>query len=260
MEETAAIEENRAARRDVPDGAILAAIDMGSNSFHLIVARVEHDEVRPVETLSEKVQLGAGLKHGALDKAAMRRGMDCLSRFKQVLDSVSPLRTRIVGTNALRQASNRRDFTAAAEALLGVPIDVIYGREEARLVYLGVAHTLSDDEHSRLVVDIGGGSTEFIVGQRFEPLRLDSLQMGCVSYARQFFKRGAITPKRYIEFGGAAGGIPHTPPLRRIPLGRLRRLLRHPAGHRVATGQFRLDGSGHYSQRPGRTRKSAPGL
>ncbi len=194
----------RPTEQDIPDGAILAAIDLGSNSFHLIVARVEHNEVRPVETLAEKVQLGAGLKDGVLDKAAIRRGIDCLSRFKQVLDSVSPYRTRIVGTNALRQARNRRDFTSAAEALLGVPIDVIYGREEARLVYLGVAHTLADDEHSRLVVDIGGGSTEFIVGQRFEPQKLESLQMGCVSYTRQFFKRGRITSKRYRRAYDAA--------------------------------------------------------
>ncbi len=192
------------AGQDIPDGAILAAIDLGSNSFHLIVARVEHNEMRPVETLAEKVQLGAGLKDGVLNKAAIRRGIDCLSRFKQVLDSVSPYRTRIVGTNALRQARNRRDFTSAAEALLGVPIDVIYGREEARLVYLGVAHTLADDEHSRLVVDIGGGSTEFIVGQRFEPQKLESLQMGCVSYTRQFLKRGRITPKRYRRAYDAA--------------------------------------------------------
>ncbi len=204
MQDTAATLEDSHAAQDTPDGAILAAIDMGSNSFHLIVAKVEHSEVRPVETLSEKVQLGAGLKNGVLDKAAMRRGMECLSRFKQVLDSVSPFRTRIVGTNALRQARNRRDFTAAAEALLGVPIEVIYGREEARLVYLGVAHTLADDEHSRLVVDIGGGSTEFIVGQRFEPQRLESLQMGCVSYTRQFFRRGKITRKRYQRAYDAA--------------------------------------------------------
>jgi exopolyphosphatase/guanosine-5'-triphosphate,3'-diphosphate pyrophosphatase len=189
---------------EIPDGAVLAAIDLGSNSFHLIITRVEHQEMRPIETLSEKVQLGAGLKRGVLDIAAIRRGMDCLSRFKQVLDSVHPYRTRIVGTNALRQARNRRDFTGAAEALLGIPIDVIYGREEARLVYLGVAHTLADDEHSRLVVDIGGGSTEFVIGQRFEPQKLESLQMGCVSYTRQFFKRGKITRKRYQRAYDAA--------------------------------------------------------
>jgi exopolyphosphatase/guanosine-5'-triphosphate,3'-diphosphate pyrophosphatase len=182
---------------DVPDGAVLAAIDLGSNSFHLIIAKVEHDEVRTVETLSEKVQLGAGLHDGVLDEDAMQRGLDCLSRFKQVLDSVAPFRIHAVGTNALRQARNRRDFTRRAEALLSVRVNVIYGPEEARLVYLGVAHTLADDEHSRLVIDIGGGSTEFIVGQRFEPQKMDSLQMGCVSYNREFFNDGKITRNRY---------------------------------------------------------------
>ncbi len=189
---------------EIPEGAVLAAIDLGSNSFHLIIARVEHDEVRPVETLSEKVQLGAGLRDGILDEEAMHRGLDCLSRFKQVLDSVSPYRTRIVGTNALRQARNRYQFTREAQALLDVPVEVIYGREEARLVYLGVAHTLADDEQSRLVVDIGGGSTEFIVGQRFEPRALDSLQLGCVSYTRSYFRKGKITRKRYQKAYEAA--------------------------------------------------------
>jgi exopolyphosphatase/guanosine-5'-triphosphate,3'-diphosphate pyrophosphatase len=182
---------------EVPEGALLAAIDLGSNSFHLIIARVEHEEMRPVQTFSEKVQLGAGLHRGRMDAAAMNRGLQCLARFKQVLDSVAPFRTRVVGTNALRQARNRRDFTLPAQELLGIPVDVIYGREEARLIYLGVAHTLADDQQSRLVVDIGGGSTEFIVGQRFEPLELDSLQLGCVSTTHRHFKAGTITPRRY---------------------------------------------------------------
>ena len=189
---------------EIPEGAVLAAIDLGSNSFHLIIARVEHHEMRPVETLSEKVQLGAGLQNGLLDDAAVERGLDCLARFKQVLDSVEPFRTRIVGTNALRQARNRRLFTLPAEQLLGIPVDVIYGREEARLVYLGVAHSLADDEHSRLVVDIGGGSTEFIIGQRFEPLERDSLQLGCVSYSNRYFKQGKITRRRYQNAYAAA--------------------------------------------------------
>ncbi len=198
------ISESNGDDPDIPEGAVLAALDLGSNSFHLIIAKIEHQEMRPVETLSEKVQLAAGLKGGRLDEAAMRRGLDCLARFKQVLDSVEPYRTRIVGTNALRQARNRRDFTRAAELLLGVPVDVIYGREEARLVYLGVAHTLADDESARLVVDIGGGSTEFIVGQRFEPRALDSLQMGCVSCTERFFKGGKITRNRYRKAYEAA--------------------------------------------------------
>ena len=188
---------HQAEQSEIPEGAVLAAIDLGSNSFHLIIARVEHDEVRTVETLSEKVQLGAGLSDGELNEDAMQRGLDCLARFNQMLESVAPYRTRVVGTNALRQANNRRQFTERAEVLLGVPVEVIYGREEARLVYLGVAHTLADDEQSRLVVDIGGGSTEFIVGQRFEPSDLDSLQMGCVSYTRDFFEGGRISAEGY---------------------------------------------------------------
>lgn len=179
------------------EGSLLAAIDLGSNSFHLIVARLEHGELKPVETLAEKVQLGAGLERGKLAKDAIERGLTCLSRFAQLLDSIEPSRIRVVGTNALRQAKNRREFTEAAEEILGVPIDVVYGREEARLVYVGVAHTLADDERSRLVVDIGGGSTEFIVGQRFEPMRMESLQIGCVSYAEAFFGKGQINKKSY---------------------------------------------------------------
>lgn len=174
------------AHEPLPDGSLLAAIDLGSNSFHLIVARAEHGEMRPVEVLAEKVQLGAGLVDNRLSQAAIDRGLDCLARFAQMLGSVDAERIRVVGTNALRVADNRRDFTRPAQQILGAPVDVVYGREEARLVYLGVAHSLADDAQSRLVVDIGGGSTELIIGQRFEPQRLESLQMGCVSYSDSF--------------------------------------------------------------------------
>jgi len=190
-------DHSQEAEPDIPEGAVLAAIDLGSNSFHLIVTRVEHDEVRTIETRSEKVQLGAGLRKGRLDAAAIQRGLDCLARFKQVLDSVPALRPRGVGTKALSRARNRRKVVNPAGTLLGVPVEVIYGREEARLVYLGVAHTLADDEHSRLVVDIGGGSTEFIIGKRFEPRTLASLHMGCVSYMDTHFRKNKITRKCY---------------------------------------------------------------
>ncbi len=180
-----------------PDGSLLAAIDLGSNSFHLIIARVEHGEMRTVEVLSEKVQLGAGVENDLLCEEAMQRGLDCLSRFAQLLSSVEPERVRVVGTNALRQAHNRREFTIPAAEILGTRVDVIYGSEEARLVYLGVAHTLSDDARSRLVVDIGGGSTEFIIGKRFEPKRLESLQMGCVTFSRECFPGGKISYANY---------------------------------------------------------------
>ncbi len=181
----------------LPEGSQLAAIDLGSNSFHLIIVKIEHGEMRPVEALAEKVQLAAGLEDDLLDEAAIQRGLDCLSRFAQLLESVGPERIRVVGTHALRLAKNRRAFTVPAKRILGTRVDVIYGREEARLVYLGVAHSLADDAQSRLVIDIGGGSTECIVGQRFEPQFLESLQMGCVSYANTFFPDGRISRGKY---------------------------------------------------------------
>lgn len=178
---------------------MLAAVDLGSNSFHLIIAKIEHGEMRPVEALAEKVQLGAGLENQLLSREAIDRGLDCLSRFSELLKSVEPERVRVVGTNALRVADNRREFTTPARRILGTRVDVIYGREEARLVYLGVAHTLADDVKSRLVIDIGGGSTELIIGQRFEPQRLESLQMGCVSYGRDCFVDGVINRSNYRQ-------------------------------------------------------------
>ncbi|MFK7828442.1 MAG: exopolyphosphatase [Congregibacter sp.] len=181
----------------LPDGSLLAAVDLGSNSFHLIIARIEHGEIRPMQALSEKVQLAAGLEDNRLSEEAIARGLDCLGRFAELLQSVEPERIRVVGTNALRRAKNRSDFTAPARRILGAPIEVIYGREEARLVYLGVAHTLADDEQSRLVVDIGGGSTEFAIGERFEPRTLESLEMGCVTYSREYFSKGRISKRSY---------------------------------------------------------------
>jgi exopolyphosphatase/guanosine-5'-triphosphate,3'-diphosphate pyrophosphatase len=183
----------------LPDGSLLGAIDLGSNSFHLIIAKIEHGEMRPVEVLAEKVQLGAGLEKGRLSEESIERGLDCLSRFAQLLESVEPERVRAVGTNALRVAKNRFDFLRPAQRILNTRIDVIYGREEARLVYLGVAHTLADDAQSRLVIDIGGGSTELIIGERFEPQRLESLQMGCVSYGKECFPKGKINKENYRD-------------------------------------------------------------
>ncbi len=181
----------------LPEGTLLGAVDLGSNSFHLMIARIEHGELRPVEALAEKVQLGAGLEDGILSADAIERGLACLSRFAQLLESVEPERLRVVGTNALRAARNRREFTRPAREILGTRVDVIYGLEEARLVYLGVAHTLADDAQSRLVIDIGGGSTEFIIGERFEPRRLQSRQMGCVSFGNRFFPDQEIRGKYY---------------------------------------------------------------
>lgn len=175
-------------------GSLLAAIDLGSNSFHMVVARLSDGELKPIDVMSEKVQLAAGLdEQSVLSEEAQQRGLDCLSRFAQRVSELPRNAIRIVGTNALREAKNRNRFIARATEVLDVPIQVIAGREEARLIYLGVAHTLSDDSDRRLVVDIGGGSTEFIIGSRFEPIRLESLHMGCVSYTKRFFNDGSIT-------------------------------------------------------------------
>ncbi len=169
-----------------PSPSRLAAIDLGSNSFHMIIARLEQGELRPIEKIGEKVQLGAGLVKGRMAADAIERGLNCLRGFKQLLDQAPDCELRVVGTNALRSALNRNDFIEPAEEILGCPVEVIAGREEARLIYLGVAHTLADDSGSRLVIDIGGGSTELIIGNRFEARIMESLHMGCVSYQRYF--------------------------------------------------------------------------
>ena len=152
------------------DEELLAAIDMGSNSFHLAIARVDHGEVKKVASMSEKVQLAAGLDENKnLTEAAQQRGLACLSRFVGRLGSVQPNRLRIVATNALRQAKNGHEFIQKAAEILPKHIEIIAGREEARLIYLGVSHTMVNSGR-RLVIDIGGGSTELIIGEEFEPI------------------------------------------------------------------------------------------
>ena len=176
-----------------PDAGLLAAIDLGSNSFHLLVAAVNYGELKSLEARGEKVQLAAGLRAGRLEPTAIRRGLEALSRFRQVLDTLRPDMVRVVGTNTLRAAKNAGEFITPAQELLGYPVEIVAGREEARLIYLGVAHSEADDAVARLVVDIGGGSTELIIGERFEPRLLESLHMGCVGYQERFFPNGSIT-------------------------------------------------------------------
>lgn len=179
------------------DDELMAAIDIGSNSIHLAIARLDHGEIRKVASLSEKVQLAAGLDaDNVLSVAAQQRGLACLTRFAGRLSSVPTSRIRIVATNALRQAVNADEFIRAAELILPKPIEVIAGREEARLIYLGVSQTIAG-KGRRLVIDIGGGSTEMIIGQELEPLLTESLQMGCVSFTRRFFADGQITGKQF---------------------------------------------------------------
>lgn len=182
----------------------LAAIDLGSNSFHLVLARVVNGQLQTVEKRGEKVQLAAGLdseKRIAPDAEA--RALACLERFAQRLKGIPRSNVAILGTNTLRAASNSAHFIEQADALLGYPIEVIAGIEEARLVYLGVAHTLADDNGKRLVIDIGGGSTEFIIGERFQPIELESLEMGCVAYTDKYFADGQLN-KRNFKYASKA--------------------------------------------------------
>lgn len=171
----------------------VAAVDLGSNSFHLFVARVIGNRLHIVDRLKQRVLLAAGLDaKGNLSKEAQDRALECLERFGQRLGHLPHQSVRAVGTNTLRRAQNAKLFIKKAERVLGHPIGVISGREEARLIYLGVAHSVEENVGRRLVIDIGGGSTECIIGKQFEPLAADSLYMGCVSYSLNFFRSGRI--------------------------------------------------------------------
>ena len=172
---------------------LVAAVDLGSNSFRLQVGRVVDDQIYPLDSLKEPVRLAAGLTtQKILDGPSQLRALEALARFGERLRGFDAGAVRAVATNALRVAKNAPQFLAQAEAALGFPIEIIAGREEARLIYLGVAHTLPNPRTQQLVVDIGGGSTEFIIGRSIEPLELESLYMGCVGFSLQYFPRGRI--------------------------------------------------------------------
>ncbi len=188
----------RTAQGNGQENNAIAGIDLGSNSFHLVVAHVNGDDVQVVDRIKETVRLGAGLdEKRRLTGEAIQRGLDCLTLFAQRVREITPGRVYAVGTNALRQARNRDEFVRQGASILGHPINVINGREEARLIYAGVARTVASDDRRRLVMDIGGGSTEFIVGQGSYPLLLESLYMGCVSWTAQFFPSGKISRKAF---------------------------------------------------------------
>ncbi len=173
---------------------VLAAVDLGSNSFRLQVARVEGEQLYMLDGLREPVRLAAGLTaDNYLDEAAQQRALAALGRFGERLRDLPPEAVRVVGTNSLRVAENAAQFIAKAELVLGFPIEVIAGREEARLIYMGVAHGLPQSDDQLLVIDIGGGSTEFIIGHGLTPLKLESLYMGCISYSGRYFPDGKIT-------------------------------------------------------------------
>lgn len=177
---------------------LVAALDLGSNSFHLVVARVEGEHISFLDRVKETVRLAEGLlPDGTLDEGVQQRALTSLRKLGQRLSGLDQESVRVVGTNTLRAAKNSREFLARAEQALGFPIHVISGQEEARLIYLGVTHHLRQEEESRLVIDIGGGSTEIILGRGQRPLSMESLHMGCVSFTRKFFSKGKISPLHF---------------------------------------------------------------
>ncbi|MCS6766987.1 MAG: exopolyphosphatase [Candidatus Protistobacter heckmanni] len=180
-----------------PPPEMLAAVDMGSNSFRLMIGKVQDSssgsQIYQVDGMRGAVRLAAGLTpEKLLDKAARKRGIDALKRFGERLRGFNPDSVRAVATNTLRVARNAQEFLSEAEVALGFPIEVIAGREEARLIYLGASHDAPPCDGNRLVVDIGGGSTEFIIGQGYTPTLMESLYIGCVSHSRSFFPDGSI--------------------------------------------------------------------
>lgn len=180
---------------------VVAAVDLGSNSFHMIVAGLMPDTgtLRVIDRLREPVRLAEGLSSDSdkrLDGQARQRALACLQRFGERLRELDPANVRVVGTNTLRQASDAEELMSEAEQVLGHPIEVVSGYEEARLVYLGVAHSLGFDARRRLVVDIGGGSTEIILGEGELPLQMESMHLGCVRLTNGYFSDGRVTPQR----------------------------------------------------------------
>ena len=180
------------------DASLFAAIDLGSNAFRLMIGQSVRSRkglmIQEVKTLREPVRLAEGLDGGALDTLALDRGWQALARFGKKLRGFEPGRVRAVATSAVREANNAQLFLASAERHLGFRIDVITGHEEARLVYAGVAHALPGVEDMRLVVDIGGGSTELILGQGSQPLLTESIAIGSGTLSARFFRGGEISP------------------------------------------------------------------
>ncbi|MGI9229466.1 MAG: exopolyphosphatase, partial [Gammaproteobacteria bacterium] len=174
-----------------------AAVDLGSNSFHMIVAKYENERIQIIDRIKDMVRIASGLdEEQNLSEESMQRGLECLQRFGQRIREVPQSNIRVVGTNTLRQARNGNEFMQRAHAALGHNIDIVSGQEEARLVFLGVAHTFYNDTEQRLVIDIGGGSTELIIGTGFKTRVAESFHMGCVNISQRFFADGRITERR----------------------------------------------------------------
>ncbi len=176
----------------------VAAVDLGSNSFHMIICSLKDGKLQTLDRLKEMVRLAAGLdQNKVLDQATQEKALACLERFGQRIRNFPPNSVRIVGTNTLRQAKNAEQFIRKAEKALGHPIHIISGIEEARLIYQGVAHSLASNANNRFVMDIGGSSTEYIIGKQDIAHTKESLNMGCVTVSQNFFKNGEISKKAF---------------------------------------------------------------
>ena len=176
----------------------MAAVDLGSNSFHMIVGELRHGQLTIIDRIKETVRLAEGLSDtGKLSADARARALRCLSIFGQRLRDMHASNVRAAGTSTIRRAHEDKGFMAEAESALGHPIEIISGLEEARLIYTGVTHSLPKNDGLRLVLDIGGGSTELILGQGPKPLALESLHLGCVRMTERFFPDGRLTPEAF---------------------------------------------------------------
>lgn len=183
--------------KNMPRPQEFAAIDLGSNSFHMVIARVVDGAMQVLGRLKQRVHLADGLgADNVLSEEAMQRGLSCLALFAERLQGFSASNVTIVGTHTLRQAINAEDFLRRAAEVIPYPIEVISGHEEARLIFMGVEHT-QPERGRKLVIDIGGGSTELVIGEDFEPRLVESRRMGCVSFANLYFPGGVISQENF---------------------------------------------------------------
>jgi exopolyphosphatase/guanosine-5'-triphosphate,3'-diphosphate pyrophosphatase len=190
---------------ELDQAEIIAAVDLGSNSFHMIVGELRHGQLAVLDRIRETVRLAEGLSgSGDIAPAARERALDCLARFGERLRDIRAGKVRAAGTSTIRRAREDSTFMAEAEEALGHPIEIVSGLEEARLIYTGVTHSMPPTDGLRLVMDIGGGSTELILGQGSQPRALESLHLGCVSMTERFFPEGRITREGFQRARTAA--------------------------------------------------------
>ncbi|KER02041.1 exopolyphosphatase [Photorhabdus temperata] len=183
--------------KSTPRPMEIAAIDLGSNSFHMIIARIVNGALQILGRLKQHVYLAYGLNQKSeLSEEAMERGLACLALFAERLQGFPADNVCLVGTHSLREASNAKEFIRRAQEVIPYPIEIISGHEEARLIYMGVEHTQPEQDR-KLVIDIGGGSTELVIGENFEPLLIESRRMGCISFSHQFFSDGEISAEKF---------------------------------------------------------------